>query len=99
MDKLLPTAHSKLWSNKSHSNNITLYCILLQRLKALLPVNQSFGVPQQWQHQTECCTPVDYTGNLFGEAAGLKGLTAAQLAMLNLWPGRNLSGPLQLDPS
>jgi len=47
-------------------------------------VNQSSGVPQQWQHQTECCTPVDYRGNQSGEAAGPKGLAAAQLAMLNL---------------
>lgn len=62
----------------------TISHILLQTLKALLPVNQSFGVPQRWQHQTECCTPADYRGNLFGEAAGPKGLAAAQLAMLNL---------------
>jgi len=58
--------------------------IWLETLKAVLPVNQSFGVPQRWQHQTECCTPVDYMGNLSGEAAGPKGQAAAQLAMLNL---------------
>ena len=67
----------------SHMLTVSHY-IPLQTLKALLPVNQSFGVPQLWQHPTECCTPVDYTGNLFGEAAGPKEPAAAQLAMLNL---------------
>lgn len=52
-----------------------------------------------WQHLTGCHSPADYTVNLSGEAAGLVLLAAAQLVMLSLWPGRNLSGPLELDPS
>lgn len=52
-----------------------------------------------WQHLTGCHSPEDYMGNLSGEAAGLVLLAAAQLVMLNLWPGRNLSGPLELEPS
>jgi hypothetical protein len=40
-------------------------------------------------------------GNPSGAAAGLVVvlLTAAQLVTLNLWLGRILSGPLELDPS
>lgn len=85
--KLIPIIYSKPQCNKPHN------------IKALLPANQSFGVPQAWQQLTECRNLVDYKGNPSGEAVGLMVLAAAQLVMLNLYAGRNLSAPLELDPS
>jgi hypothetical protein len=82
-----------------HTDNQEFTDISQDSINALLPVNQSFGDQQVWHHLTECHSPVDYKGNPFDEAVGLMVLAAAQLVKLNLLAGRNLSGPLELDPS
>jgi hypothetical protein len=81
-----------------HNDNWGFTEYIIRQHNALLPVNQSFADQQVWHHLTEYHSPADYKANLSDEAAGLMVLAAAQLVMLNLLPGRNLSGPLELDP-